>query len=78
MHILETTTLQFRMPHAQSKAEPSRFFSVEAVPVALPNLPQTFRGRERSKTKKGYASHPLSETEYAYGNRYYPLIVKNK
>ena len=38
----------------QSK-ESSRVFSVEAV--ALPNLPQTFRGRERSK--KGYASHPL-------------------
>ena len=35
----------------QSK-ESSRFFSVEAV--ALPNLPQTFRGRERSK--RGYAT----------------------
>ena len=41
----------------QSK-ESSRFFSVEAV--ALPNLPQRFRGRERSK--KGYASHPLAPT----------------
>ena len=36
--------------------ESSWFFFVEAV--ALPNLPQTFRGRERSK--KGYASHPLT------------------
>ena len=39
----------------QSK-ESRRFFSVEAV--ALPNLPQTFRGRERSK--KGYAVYVLS------------------
>ena len=33
--------------------ELSRFFSVEAVGVALPNLRQTLRGRERSK--RGYA-----------------------
>ena len=36
----------------RSSKESSRFFSVEAV--ALQNLPQTFRGRERSK--RGYAS----------------------
>ena len=39
----------------RSSKESSRFFSVEAV--ALPNLPQTFRGRERSK--RGYAVDPL-------------------
>ena len=33
----------------------SRFFSVEAV--ALPSLPQTFRGHERSK--RGYAASRL-------------------
>ena len=38
--------------------ESERFFSVRAV--ALPNLPQTFRGRERSK--KGYANCPLVVT----------------
>ena len=38
-----------------SKESESRFFSVEAV--ALPNLPQTFRGRERSKS--GYAADLL-------------------
>ena len=35
--------------------ESSRFISARAV--ALQNLPQTFRGRERSK--RGYAGHPL-------------------
>ena len=40
----------------RSSKESSRFFSVEAV--ALPNLPQTFRGRERSK--RGYAVDPLA------------------
>ena len=39
----------------RSSKESSRLFSVEAV--ALPNLPQTFRGRERSK--RGYAVDPL-------------------
>ena len=40
----------------RSSKESSRFFSdVEAV--ALPNLPQTFGGRERSK--RGYAASPL-------------------
>ena len=38
-----------------SMRESSRFFSVEAV--ALPNLLQTFRGRERSK--RGYALYLL-------------------
>ena len=36
--------------------ESSRFFSVEAV--ALPNLPQTFGGRGRSK--RGYALYLLA------------------
>ena len=39
----------------RSSKESSRFFSVEAV--ALPNLPLTFRRRERSK--RGYAVDPL-------------------
>ena len=37
----------------------SRFFTVEAV--ALQNLPQTFRGRERSK--RGYAVYVLIEPQ---------------
>ena len=41
--------------------ESSRLFSVEAV--ALPNLPQTFGGRERSK--RGYAAPPL-DTVYLH------------
>ena len=39
----------------RTSKESSRFFSVETV--ALQNLPQTFRGRERSK--RGYASRLL-------------------
>ena len=52
----------------RSSKESSRFLSVEAV--ALPNLPQTFGGRERSK--RGYAAPPLvlllafSFTAYTY------------
>ena len=44
-----------------SLKESSRFFSVRAV--ALPNLPQTFRGRERAK--KGYAVYVLFTAVYA-------------
>ena len=40
----------------RSSKESSRLFSVEG-PVALPNLPQTFGGRERSK--RGYALYLL-------------------
>ena len=46
----------------RSSKESSRFFSVEAV--ALPNLPQTFGGRERSK--RGYASPLLLLAVTAY------------
>ena len=40
----------------------SRFFTVEAV--ALQNLPQTLRGRERSK--RGYASPLLTKRDRPY------------
>ena len=53
------TPIKIRMEsgglHASKLKESSRFFSVEAV--ALPNLTQTFRGRERSK--RGYAVYVL-------------------
>ena len=42
-----------------SSKESERFSSVEAV--AMHNLPQTFRGRERSK--RGYAADLLSKLE---------------
>ena len=48
-------SFELRSGAMRSSKEPSRFFSVEAV--ALPNLPQTSRGRERSK--KGYAVYVL-------------------
>ena len=47
--------------------ESSRFFTVEAV--ALQNLPQTFRGCERSK--RGYASRLLST--HWYHNQHLPI-----
>ena len=56
----------------RSSKEPSRFFSVEAV--ALPNLPQTFGGRERSK--RGYAVDPLA-MDYIYMHYSKTLRVGN-
>ena len=51
------------MASMRSSKESSRFFSVEAV--ALQNLPQTFRGRERSK--RGYAADLLRFTQAVVG-----------
>ena len=49
----------------RSSKESSRFFSVEAV--ALPNLPQTFRGRKRSK--RGYTVDPLVKLYILYSDK---------